>query len=328
MVTANISAYDVVYIGSLTIAISFPQPVTGLSASNLNIGTTATGNGITGVRWQLTGKGQNYLLSVMLPEGKEGAFSVDISGQVMVDSQAHDVAADSITVRYNTVRETSITLGELIYRDAGEISLRIIFNANVISFHKTDLILAKIAGDDIYSLDYNLLGKDADYRVIFRPAPNTAGAFTVNMSGEVIKAQGLVSEIAEVQPKLIVYNNITPVLVDIGTPEEIASHVWNTCLAFNVPIIGLGIQKFIYGVQTEGTPALYRAVSLDVKPPPLPLVDADSVHLDACIGDWVYERNNHNSQVQAKYWTLRFKTPIEEIAIPEIFLKENAVSPA
>jgi len=144
----------------------------------------------------------------------------------------------------------------------------------------------------------------------------------------VLKTLSYVLEVAPVTPKLIIYNNITPLLVDIGAPEQIAPHIWNTCLAFNVPVVGLGIDKFIYGVQTEGVPALYRSVSLDVKPPPLPLVGEDNIHINACIGDWMYEVDNHNSRVQAKYWTLRFKTPVAETKTPEILLKENAVFPA
>lgn len=328
MVTAHLTAHDVVFIGNLKIAISFAQDVTGFSVSDLNIGGTVTGNGITGITTALTGADKNYTLSVMLPEGKRGSFSVDISGQVLVDGQAQDVLADAITVHYDTVRKTTATFGELRYQDAEALSLRIVFNESIFWFDKTDLMLTKIAGDTIYSHNHNLIGKENDYRTIFRPAQNTAGAFKVDITGKVLKTQSSVREVPSVTPKLIVYNNIMPVLVDIGTPEQIAPHVWNTCLAFNVPIVGLGIQKFIYGVQTEGTPALYRAVSLDVKPPPLPLVGEDNLHLNACIGDWVYEENNHNSRVQSKYWTLRFKTPVEEIKTPEIFLKEHAVLPA
>ena len=327
MVIANLTAHDVVYIGNLTIAIAFDQAVTDFSVSDLNIGGTVTGDGITGVTTALTGAGKNYMLSVMLPEGKQGSFTVDISGQVMVDSQAQDVVADAITIHYDTVREMTATLGELIHQETEEISLRIVFDEGVLWFDKTDLMLTKIAGDTIFSHNHYLIGEANDYRVIFRPALDTAGAFKVDITGEVLKTLSSVREVAPVTPKLIIYNNITPVLVDIGAPEQIAPRIWNTCLAFNVPIIGLGIDKFIYGVQTE-TPALYRAVSLDVKPPPLPLVGENNVHLNACIGDWMYEVDNHNSRVQAKYWTLRFKTPVAETNTPEIFLKENAVLPA
>ena len=328
MITANLTTHDVVFIGNFKIAIAFDQDVTGFSVSDLNIGGTVTGNGITGITTALTGADKNYTLSVMLPEGKQGSFSVDISGQVMVDNQAQDVVADPITVHYDTVRETTATFGELRYQNAEELSLRIIFDESVFWFDKTDLMLTQIAGDTIFSLNHNLIGKENDYRVIFRPAQNTAGAFKVDITGKMLKTQSSVREVPSVTPKLVVYNNIMPVLVDIGTPEQIAPYTWNTCLAFNVPIVGLAVDDFIYGVQRAGTPALYRAVSLDVKPPPLPLVGEDNVHLNACIGDWVYEENNHNSQVQSKYWTLRFKTPVEEIKTPEIFLKADAVLPA
>ena len=344
MINANITAHSGIYIGNFTIAISFEQPVTDFTESDLTIVGTI-GNGTAGVQWDLTGTGKDYMLSVMLPEGKQGRFSVSISGQVQVmgESQAQDVVADSITVAYDTIREVNATFGELEYRDNGDIALPITFydqdtqtdKEPVLWFDKTDLMLTKFIGDDIYCHDYNLISKGddpdavegADYEVVFTPSENTAGAFKVEMTGEVVKAEGLIREITPVTPKLIVYNNITPVLIDMDTPEEIAPRIWNTSLAFNVPIIGLGIQKFIYGVQTE-TPALYRAGSLDVEPDPLPLVERNNIHLNACIGDWIYETDNHNSQVQAKFWTLRFKTPVAETGTPELFLKENAVAPA
>lgn len=344
MINANITAYSGIYIGNFTIAIAFGEAVTGFNADdNLSI-VAVRGNGTNGVVFKLTGAGKNWMLSVMLPEGQKGAFSIDIVGQVTTAENGQQaVIADPVTINYDTVREVIATFQELTYRDTGEIVLDISFydatnpteKEPMLWFDRTDLTLTKMAGDDIHCFNYNLISnpaeddaaEGADYQVVFTPAPNTAGVFRVDMTGEVIKTDGLMREIAPVTPKLIVYNNRTPVLVDMGTPEQIAPHIWDTEIAFNVPIVGFGIDKLIYGVQTE-TPALFRAGSLDVKPPPLPLVDSNDIHLDACIGDWIYEVDNHNSRVQAKYWTLRFKTLASETEVPEIILKDNAVMPA
>ena len=96
------------------------------------------------------------------------------------------------------------------YQQNGEINLQVAFSADVLWFDKTDLRIQRMAGDDPSLMDYYITGSGREYRVVFLPARGTRGAILVDIDGSVQRTSGLMREIVNITPNMIVYD-CTPI---------------------------------------------------------------------------------------------------------------------
>ena len=322
MINANITNYISTHIGNFNINIAFADDVTNFAVSDITF-KAVSGNGITGVSFALSGTDADYMVAVTVPTNKGGAFSVDITGQVTVNGSSQAVVATVRTFRYDTIFDVAAGFGNLTYTDDGDITLPITYDEDVLWFDKSDLQFTQIAGAGLYDMEYVLIGDDDSYKAIFSGALNTWGAFLIDITGEVVKADDLVREIVNTDPKLISYNKLQPVIDDLGAPSKTADGYWNVSIDFAFPASGFSVDNLIIGVDYS-VPVLYQGLTLDVKPSePPPAYNAEynfagsqTIH---CVGDWKYLADS--SSTQARYFWLKFKSDAAEI--PEIALRES-----
>ena len=327
-VNAVISNNVSTHIGNFTINIAFAESVTEFSISDLKF-TAVSGNGLTNIGRTLTGSGVTYMVNVSVPANVSGSFSVAITGKVTVDESRVSVVAVQKTFRYDTIFDVRTTFLPLKYNDsANEILLPIRFGEDVLWFDKSDLFIERKAGSEAYYLEHYVRGVDADYDVVFHPVGGTWGAICVDITGEVIKESDLVREIVNVDPVLISYNNLEPLLANVDTPFKSEDGWWNIFLAFEHPVVGFGIHSVITGIAHKQS-FIYRGLSLDVKPAVDPPVFSDvyvfsEVQGQHRVGDWEYI--DLRSTDQARYFWVKLWSDDDEV--PEIILKDvHGLSP-
>ena len=206
MINANITNYNTVHSGTFSINIVFDTNVTNFTKSDITF-RAVSGNGITDLTFsEITGANSSYMLSVTVPNDVAGAFSVEIDGQVSASGVSQSVEATSRTFNYDTIPNVTTTMKQVDYQPNGEISLHLTFSADVLWFDKTDLRIQRMAGDDPSLIDYYITGSGREYRVVLLPARGTHGAILVDIHGAVQKTSGLMREIVNITPTMIVYD--------------------------------------------------------------------------------------------------------------------------
>ncbi len=206
MINANITNYITVHSGTFSINIVFDTNVTDFTKSDITF-RAVSGNGISDLTFsEITGVGSSYMLTVTVPSGVVGAFSVEIDGQVSVSGVSQSVESTSRTFNYDTIPNVTTTMKSVDYQQNGEINLQVAFSADVLWFDKTDLRIQRMAGDDPSLMDYYITGSGREYRVVFLPARGTRGAILVDIDGSVQRTSGLMREIVNITPTMIVYD--------------------------------------------------------------------------------------------------------------------------
>ena len=325
------------HIGNFSVNIAFAKDVTDFDISDLTF-AAASGNGLTNIKRMLTGSGATYMVNVSVPSNVSGSFSVEITGEVMVDGGSERVVATAKTFRYDTIFDVRTAFLPLRYYDEdydedNEIILPIQYDEDVLWFDKSDLFVERKAGTEAYLLEHYVRGADADYEVVFLPARGTWGAIGVDITGEVIKETDLVREIVNVDPVLISYNNLLPTLADVDTPFMSEDGWWNVGLSFEYPVVGFGIHSIITGIE-HSQDFIYRGLSMDVKPSSVPPSFSDvypfaEVSGQHCVGDWEYV--DLKSTEQGRYFWVKLhpnNSGAESDEVPEILLKDvNGLRP-
>ena len=330
-INAVISNEISTHIGNFSVNIAFAKDVTDFDISDVTF-TAVSGNGVTNINRTLSGSGATYMVNVSVPGAVSGSFSVEITGQVMVDGTAERVVATIKTFRYDTIFDVRTAFLPLRYND-DEIILPIQYDEDVLWFDKSDLFVEKRAGTEAYLLEHYVRGVDADYEVVFHPARGTWGAIGVDITGEVIKESDLVREIVSVDPVLISYNNLLPTLADVDTPFMSEDGWWNVGLSFEYPVVGFGIHSIITGIE-HSRDFIYRGLSMDVKPENMPPAFSDvypfaEVSGQHCVGDWEYV--DLMSTEQGRYFWVKLhpnNSGANSDEVPEILLKDvNGLRP-
>lgn len=326
VITNNIGTH----IGDFPINIAFAAEVSDFVLSDLTF-TAVSGNGTTGVVFrQVTGSGANYMVAVSLPSNVEGAFSVEITGQVAVNGVVQDVVATVKTFRYDTIFDVSTVFLPLRYNDAeNEIVLPVQFGESVFWFDKSDLSIEEKVGTPAYLIEHYVRGEDANYDVVFNPAPQTWGAICVNIAGEVVKETDLVREIVNATPMLISYNKLPVLIKDVATPTKSKDGYWNVIVTFEYPIENFSAGDMILGINTTAL-LMYRGLTLDVQPDDvLPDIgkhyDPTVAPANHKIGDWQYHGVGRTAE-QGRYFYIKFISA--DTDMPEVLLREkNGIKP-
>lgn len=323
MINANITNFISTHTGNFSINIAFADDVEDFALSKITF-RAVSGNGTTGLTFgAVLGSDSSYMVPVQVPAGVEGTFSVEITGQVTVSGSSQPVAATVRTFRYDTIFDVVVGFGNLAYTAAGDITQPVGFDEDVLWFDKSDLQFTLVAGSGLYDMEYTLLGDGDSYKVIFSGDRNSWGAFLIDLTGYVVKADDLVREIVNTDPKLVSFNKLQPVIDDLGSPYKTEDGYWNVPIDFAFPVSGFSVDNLIIGVDYS-VPVLYQGLTLDVKPsePPPAYDDAynfagsQTIH---CVGNWKYLADIISTQ--ARYFWLKFKSDAAEI--PEILLRES-----
>ena len=322
MVNANITNYISTHIGNLNINIAFAEDVEDFAVSDITF-TPVSGNGTTGLSFALSGSDADYMVAVTVPSNVEGTFSAEITGQVTISGLSQDVVATVRTFRYDTIFDVTVGFGNLAYTPNGDITLPVGFDEDVLWFDKSDLQFTAVAGVGLYDMAYALLGDGDNYKVVLSGEMNTWGAFLIDLTGEVVKADDLVREIVNVDPLLVSYNKLQPIIDDLGSPYKTPDGYWNVPIDFAYSVAGFSVDNLIIGVDYS-LPVLYQGLTLDVKPTQSPpaydteytFPGSQTIH---CVGDWKYLADSFSTQ--ARYFWLKFKSDADEI--PEILLRES-----
>ena len=284
MANANITAPTTTQNGDFNVTVTFENPITDFGAGKVSI-TAVTGNGITGVTFEVMGEGTTYNLPFQLPEDVQGSLRITISGQVTREGSTtpEGVMANSPVVTYNNITNVTATFGDVSYRDNGVIAVPIAFAEAVIAPSKSICKISHVSGDALSDIDYRLIGKGTDYALITTVPPNRAGSFEVAIAGDVLKVASRIWDNVIATPKTVAYNTTVPELIDYDIPENyVVGEKFDVVLVFNVPVTFIDPQErfgknspatfldhFIFEGAALGTPNLYRKT--DNTRPTLPI---------------------------------------------------------
>lgn len=203
---------------NFTVGIMFDVGVTDFAADTLSV-TAVSGNGITGVTFVVLPDPDTdrstYNVSFQLPEDVAGALKIDITGMVtpVGSSTPEAVVATAVTVAYDNITNVSATLGQVEYRDGGEIAVPVTFGETVIA-SKTVFEITHVSGAALTGIEYVLLGEGTAYELVFTVPPDRRGSFRISADGYVLKTATGVWDNVVIVAVTVNYSTIEPELVD------------------------------------------------------------------------------------------------------------------
>jgi len=276
MPTATISGHTGIKAGNFNLIVTFVMAVMGFEDADITI-TAVSGNGITGVTFEVTGSGADYNIVFQLPEDVKGSFSVDITGMVTVEggSGPEAVVVTPVTVAYNNITNIRATLDKTNadYREGGILAIPIRLAENVIAPSKTICKFSNPTtdpGDGIAGIEgFYLLGADAAYELVVQIGEEKKGKFEVGFEGDVLKASsGIWDNVINNQPvadRTFAYDTRAPRIVDYDIPANYTvGDPFDARIAYNVRVTGLSDnnvhQVFILegAANMMGTPTPYK----------------------------------------------------------------------
>ena len=303
VITAPTNTVD----GNFNASVTFDVSVINFDKTDVNI-TSLSGNGTTGVDFEILGSGSAFNLDFTLPENTAGSFRIEITGIITPQggSQPEEVTSSTADVAYDNITSVTATIGEPVYGD-GEISVPITFEESILYFSKTDCEVKHIAGDDIFDFDYFLFGQATDYELVFIPEPNREGLFSIDIVEHVWKSSGIIRDDVISVPRLVPFNSIEPHFAIYESLGELQAGIWDILIGFNIPVISMGVDRVTYEGEYPSTPTLYRHVSLGEQPD-APADPIDPNNLPECVEGWRLVPMLHNT-VPSRYFLMRFNVP-------------------
>ena len=218
---------------------------------------------------------------------------------------------------------------------------------------KSVLLLDSILDTPIAGVDYFMLGTRnglvedyTKYKLVVCPPTDSAGVFIVDIGGEVYTDcvwQPLDDNAFIAQ--FVVYNAYVPRIAGTDHPGALVPGIWDVIVEFNVPAenVSRGAFKYIGNIDFLGTLGeagyfdaltLYRAGSLDVKPPKPPVL-RNIAERPTYIGGWIKVEDSVDSngdwtgtQTAGKYFLLRFNVPSGVGGFMDIGLNQGVLTSA
>ena len=318
-VSAVVGSSAVTQSGDFSLTVTFTEPVSGFTSSNVSIsitGVSTPGNGITNVYTEVTGSDDTYNIRFTLPQDKIGSFNVTLTGNVtqLSDDSDRTISSNTQLVKYNNVSSISVGFGTIFYGADGLIKIPITFPEDVIYFSKTDCELTQIYGSDIYDFNYYLVGSGTDYELVIEPSSDRVGMFSVDITGYAFKVSTQTYDDVTVTPVYVPYNSRTPEIVSYDSPTELSPGIFDVVWELDHPDVGFDNDDLIYEGDIEGVdfetnpPLIYRATNLDVLPE-LPANPADFSNPPDEVGSWSRHRPGVNP-VPARFILIRFNVPV------------------
>ena len=276
MATASIILQQGVRSGNFNIGIIFDIPVNIFNINDLVLINTPEISGssqpsISGI----SGSGSNYNVNITVPPGISGTLTLSFTSGALVTpvdgSPIEPVISTPVNISYSTITSITARIGRrtdqqgisgtldisnVIRNSDGTIDVPIIFGENLMepidisSFSKTDLMLERLSGSNIYGMLYWLTGPDDSnqYLISFLPELNTNGFFKLGFSGKVIHNGNSVN--VDADPITIGYDRRVPFVTGQYLPVSFnrtdSVNTWTVYVAFNVRIKELNINSFEY----------------------------------------------------------------------------------
>ena len=209
-VSANITAPEGTQSGNFNVTVTFASAVEDFAAADITL-TAVSGNGTTGVTFQVPGSGATYAtynVPFQLPKDTAGSLRISITGQVTVTESgvSESVTAMARKVVYDTKPNVTEVCGDAEYRDDGTIVQPIKFSEKVIVPSKSVFDLARVSGDALDGIIWYIVGENTDFEIVFAIPSGRRGSFLVRPVGNAFKVSTQVWAIVEGDPKLIPYN--------------------------------------------------------------------------------------------------------------------------
>ena len=272
ILTGNITGNIGIKTGNFPLAVALNKQVTGFTASNVMLGGSITGVGFT-----VSGEGKDYHVNITLPTNIDlSSFTVDIVGSVMVDGVSESIEdVNQKTVHYDTQSTISAVFDDPEYTELEDnllIRVPVMFGdpgqTEIVGLDRTDFSLHRLLGDEIFDFDYYITGSGLSYVINIIPTIDKQGAFSLDIVGHVLKADGIENEVVLNHAVILYYDTRTPNLIDFEMQTAPADgSPFSVYLDFDIPTTGLLPQdsnKIIYeGITNYGQPILYYAEEVD-----------------------------------------------------------------
>lgn len=240
MTNANITAPTTTQTGNFNVTVTFQSAVPDFTADKITL-TAVSGNGITGITFEMTGSGTTYNATFQLPEDVSGSLQIEITGMVTPEgaSNPETVTANTPTVVYNNITNVTATFGSVEYRDDGVIVVPITFGENVIAPSKAVFQVSHVSGDSLQGVEYRMVGKDDAYELIFEIPQERSGSFQIAAVADVLKESSGIRDNVIATPKTVNYDTRTPRIVDYDIPANYTHGAkFDVRVAYNVPVTG------------------------------------------------------------------------------------------
>ena len=293
-VAANITAPQSTQSGNFNVTITFASPVTGVSKTIITI-TAVSGNGTTGVIFDVTGSGATYNVPFQLPEDVAGSLQIAITGQVMVSGVLESVTATARTVAYDNITNVNATFGTVTYRDGGVIAVPVTFAKAVIAPARSIFQLTRVSGDYLEGVAYRLVGEGTAYTLIIEVPPDKKGSLQVACHGYVLQADTRLWDDITCTAITVTYNMRVP-RFNVERPSVLRPGINDVFYDFEELAWKIDSTQ----IEIEGiavTPDIYRAVATDTRPDaPVPVGSG-----------WAAAVDGHTEH--ARFYLLRFDVP-------------------
>ena len=209
----------------------------------------------------------------------------------------------------------------------GDIRIPVSIMQHIIHFNKTHIEIKTLSGDTPFGFAYVVAGNVDDFSVTMRPPSNTKGVLIGKVIGDVLLSDDSINPFIS-NRVVVAWNTLTPEVVKLTTPHEIANGIYQSEIQTDIPVVGFGINSFLYGIPTESR-YIFRSLNLigdtDTLPP---VLDENDIAAPACYDDWVLETDTVIT-TPAKHFLLRFKQEYaDETEFPELSLIPGSLKPA
>ena len=270
-VTANITAPQGTQNGNFNVTVTFASAVEDFTAADITI-AAVSGNGTTGVTYQVTGSGMTYNVPFQLPEDVAGSLRISITGQVTVSGVSESVTSTPRTIVYDNITNVAATFGTVEYRDDGVIAVPITFAKAVIAPSRSIFNITRVSGDALTGVDYRLVGEGTSYTLIIEVPPDRKGSLQIECDGDVLQADTLLWDDITCSTKTVDYDTRIPFIKSINMPRNyVHNAIFDVVIQFTVPVTFINpttrwpgeqhatfLDHFIFEGANLGTPNLYR----------------------------------------------------------------------
>ena len=330
-ISANITAPSGTQSGNWNCTVTFASAVEDFDAADITI-TAVSGNGITGVSFDITGADTTYNVPFTLPEDVAGSLTIAITGQVTVSGVSESVTATPRTIAYDNVTTVTATFGTAVYRDNGVIAIPVTFAKAVLAPATSIFEITRVSGDALAGIAYRLVGEGTTYTLILEVPPDRSGTLQIGCGGYVLQAGTLLWDDVTCTVKTVHYDTRVPFIEDYDIPASYRiGETFDLGIAFNVPVTGWHANNTLTEIFIEegarlGTPLPHKWVG-SAPPDWTTDVPADLTGTDWHVlatppkghaGPWHGE--------QGQYFLIRFDVSnADATGIVNYTLRENAV---
>ena len=248
--------------------------ITGFTASDLTIG--GDNSNITATVSTISGDTDSFRIGLDLPADVTGTLSLSVTGQVLVNNNAHTVLITPQSIQYDTRSAIMASWNDIGGIKTGDFVIELVFGGvgAVSTPDSTMFTITRISGDSISDLgisDFTIAPKSSGSKTFllsFTPSSNKEGIFEIDVTSRVNNA-GTQREVSISPARISVNttNTIPKPVVDVApTWQNIPSGVQSTSqfsidLNFGENITGLTLSDIQVDGVANKTTLLYKVVS-------------------------------------------------------------------